>query len=109
MTTKVTKKTTKKATNSNKTKTSNSPKTSSSISKKVDLKKPPKKPSITSVLYDYFDKFEDLSTLELDKCVQLAKSVKKDSRFDKNHLAWHKNKYTILAYNNLRPNSKLKL
>ena len=50
------------------------------------------KKSITSEIYALFIK-NGIDEVKLDAAVEVARKIKKDTRFDSSHLAFHKNKF----------------
>jgi hypothetical protein len=51
-----------------------------------------KRGSLSAAIFAMFDK-EGVDNVKLDEALKLALSVKKDSKFNKYHLAWYKNAY----------------
>ncbi len=65
-------------------------------SKKKSAKKSGyKRGSLSAAIYELFDK-KGVDEVTYDECLELAKSVKKDTKFDKYHFSWYKNKYRQL-------------
>lgn len=61
-------------------------------SKTAKSSKLKRKPSISSRLYELFDKV-GVQEVKLDVAIKLAKKIKPDTAFNLKHLAWHKHHY----------------
>lgn len=68
---------------------------SSKKSKKTSKKSGYKRGSLSKAIYEHFDKV-GVDEAKYEDCLKLAKEVKKDTKFDKYHMSWYKNKYRQL-------------
>ena len=69
-----------------------SPKTTKKSKKKSAKKSGYKRGSLSAAIYELFDKV-GVDDVKYEDCLKLAKEVKKDTKFDKYHFSWYKNKY----------------
>lgn len=58
-----------------------------------------KKITLMQTIFNYFTKSNDFENVKYEDCLKLAKATKKDTKFNKNHFSWYKNKFRELDLN----------
>ncbi len=81
----------KKVTSKKVTKHSDSKVTTTKVTKQKEYVRG----SLIKAIYEHFDKV-GFDNIKYEDCLKLAKSLKPDTRYNKNHHAWYKNKYKLL-------------